>query len=893
VALEVGSVLGPYEILAPLGAGGMGRVFRARDSRLGRQVAIKALPEGVAADPERVARFDREARALAALNHPLIGAIYGVEETEAGRVLVLELVEGPTLADRLGRGPLPPDEALRIAGHVATALEAAHEQGIVHRDLKPANVKVRDDGAVKVLDFGLAKAGSAVSSPVLSDSPTGTAEATRDGVILGTAAYMSPEQARGRNADGRTDVWSFGCVLFEMLTGRRAFGGETVSDVIAAVLEREPDWHALPATTPPGVRRLLRRCLEKDPRRRLHQFADVRIEVEEALAARDEAASAGIAPAPGTRRWRALALASSGALVVAAAFMLARLRPAAAPPSSERAYASQLTRLGGSEAYGALAPDGRSFAFSSYHGGTSDIWLRQVSGGEPVRLTNDAALEVDLVYAPDGETLYFVRAEPGSFSVWRIGALGGPARRVAGDAREPAPSPDGRLLAYVGTAGDESVIVVTALDGSATRSLVRGATGPFEWPSWSPDGRRLSYIGGGPLAATNVFVVDVTSGETRQVTRFEKSGARIASQRWLPDGRRIAMAYAAGGSTFQNDLGILDTATGSITRLTLNVGQVLRWLSLSADGSRLVATASETRRELWKVPLGPDPDANGRAAVRLLDDSWDPTWTSVSRDGRTTLFNSAVTGGRNLWTMPLDASARPRQVTAFLGETVTHAALSPDGTRVAFASSATGTPELWPQGVDGSDLRQLTSDGAAASWPAWSPDGHWIAFGSPRDGSEGTWRVPAGGGPPEKVADGLFRGDWASRPDGGGTWMVTSLRGTKGLGLVTGVRLLDPERRAVLWQRELVGTMMSTPTFSPDARLISLPGWDRERSVIWTLDPASGEPRIAVRFPDPVPLSFRASWADQGRALVVNRSQQVSRIVLFDRFWEQGAPKGR
>jgi hypothetical protein len=198
--------------------------------------------------------------------------------------------------------------------------------------------------------------------------------------------------------------------------------------------------------------------------------------------------------------------------------------------------------------------------------------------------------------------------------------------------------------------------------------------------------------------------------------------------------------------------------------------------------------------------------------------------------------------------------------------------------------------------VDGSDLRQLTSDGAAASWPAWSPDGHWIAFGSPRDGSYGTWRVPAGGGAAEKVTDGLFRGDWASRPDGDGTLMVTSFRGTKGVGLVSGVRLLDPERRAVLWQRELVGTVTSTPSFSPDARLISLPGWDRERSVIWTLDPASGEPRVAVRFPDPVPLSFRASWADQGRALVVNRFHEVSRIVLFDRFWEQGASqdsKGR
>src|SRR2546426_9539243 len=278
---EVAARLGPYDILAPLGAGGMGEVYRARDTKLGRDVAIKILPELFAADPERLARFEREAHLLASLNHPHIAAIYGLEESNGPRALVLELVEGPTLADRIAEGAIPLAEALPLARQIADALQAAHEQGIIHRDLKPANIKVRPDGTVKVLDFGLAKlaeSSSAASGPglALSLSPTITTPAmmTGVGVILGTAAYMAPEQAKGRAADTRSDVWAFGCVLYEMLTGKRAFEGEDVSDTLAAVLRGEPDWNALPADVPPAIRTLLQRCLAKDRRQRI---ADISI----------------------------------------------------------------------------------------------------------------------------------------------------------------------------------------------------------------------------------------------------------------------------------------------------------------------------------------------------------------------------------------------------------------------------------------------------------------------------------------------------------------------------------------------------------------------------------------------------------------------------------------
>ncbi len=286
LALTPGARLGIYEIIASIGVGGMGEVYRATDTTLGRQVAIKILPDAFASDPERLARFEREARTLASLNHPHIAAIYGFEKSAGMHALVMELVEGPTLADRVAQGPISLDEALPIAKQIADALEAAHEQGIIHRDLKPANIKVRPDGAVKVLDFGLAKAmePTGAMSPNVSQSPTITTPAmTQAGIILGTAAYMSPEQAKGRTVDKRSDVWAFGAVLYEMLTGRRAFEGEDVSDTLARILMKEPDWTALPAAVPPAVVTVLRRCLQKDRKQRVRDLGDVSLALEGAF----------------------------------------------------------------------------------------------------------------------------------------------------------------------------------------------------------------------------------------------------------------------------------------------------------------------------------------------------------------------------------------------------------------------------------------------------------------------------------------------------------------------------------------------------------------------------------------------------------------------------------
>ena len=502
----IGRRIGAYQLQTLLGAGGMGEVFRARDTQLGRDVAIKILPRVFSSDPERRARFEREARMLATLNHPHIGAIYGVVDAEGVRALVLELVEGDTLADRLQRGPVPVTEALSIARQIADALDAAHEKGIIHRDLKPANIKITPDGVLKVLDFGLAKAGSEGGAADLTHSPTMTVGGTRDGIILGTAAYMSPEQARGRVVDKRTDVWAFACVLYEMLTGRLVFPGETVSDTIAAILEREPDWTVLPDSTPSAIRRLLRRCLQKEPKKRLRDIGDVRLELEDPQS--DTPASADARPG---RPHRGLSLTWSAMVIVAAAagaFALGRTaRPGIA--SSDAPTFSRVVRLTASAAHEmapAISPDGKWVAYLSDARGPTDVWVQFVGGGQPINLTANANLTLSsrsvvggLEISPDGSRILFQGGptEATANSTYSVPApLGGvPSRFLENGIAGARWSPDGKRLAFTlagGSAGD--AIWIADADGSNRRLLVR-AEGNIHahWPSWSADGRYIFF----------------------------------------------------------------------------------------------------------------------------------------------------------------------------------------------------------------------------------------------------------------------------------------------------------------------------------------------------------------------------------------------------------------
>ena len=498
--LSPGTRLGHYDVTAKIGEGGMGEVWQATDTQLNRQVALKILPDTFAGDPDRLSRFTREAQILASLNHPGIAAIYGIEEDEAEgrRALVLELVEGPTLADRISKGPIPLDEALPIAKQIAEALEAAHEAGVIHRDLKPANIKVKDDGTVKILDFGLAKALDSAPEGDASQSPTLTVAATQMGVIMGTAAYMSPEQARGKPVDKRADIWAFGCVLYEMLTGGKAFDGDDVSLTLSLVLQSQPATAALPASVPGAILRLVSRCLEKDRRRRLRDIGDAIAELDEATASTGPT-DAGGQPVHGAPVRRA-ALPWAAGLLVLAVLVAAwtALRPT---PPVEVTRFSITVPPGAAVGSVALSPDGRQVAYVVADADGERLYRRSMDALEPEVLRGAAGRPLFPFFSPDGEWVGFFERDGGTLR--KVPASGGPSVRVT-----DAPAPDGAAV----WTSDDTIVYATIAVGL----------------------RRVSALGGDPEAMTSRgsdlshTMGDVLPGGDVLFTARQTAGARVA-----------------------------------------------------------------------------------------------------------------------------------------------------------------------------------------------------------------------------------------------------------------------------------------------------------------------------------------------------------------------------
>src|SRR5216683_3095488 len=889
MALTSGTKVGPYEIVAPLGAGGMGEVYRARDTKLGRDVALKLLPPLFAADADRVERFEREARLLASHNHSHIGAIYGFEDAGNVPALVLELVEGDTLHDRVRRGPLPLSEALAVAQQIAEALDAAHRAGIIHRDLKPSNIKITPDGVVKVLDFGLAKAlATEGSGPDLSKSPTMTADGTIAGVILGTAAYMSPEQARGQPVDKRTDIWAFGCVLFEMLTGSAAFARETITDTIVAVVGAEPEWKSLPADTPGSIRRLLTRCLQKDARRRLHDIADARIELEDAMATPAEPL-----PVPAPRRSRLALSALSLAIATALVFLWAardRFGRPAAEPSRPDMRVIRLTDLPGLEESPAISPDGRSVAFTAGVGGKRQVFVQLLAGGAPLQITHDAVDHECPRWSPDSSSiLYFSPAVSGTVqgSIWEIPALGGVPRRVVNSVGCADVSPtDGRLALF--RLAKEGIQLVTApTDGSRFDVVAEFAPATYYlYPRWSPDGRWIAFQRGDSIRF-DIFVAPATGGEPRQLTRDNNMMSGFA---WLPDSTGIV--YSSGrGSTmpYLPTLGLWQVTLrdGSVRRVTSGETSYMS-PDISKSGAILVSRM-KFQTDIWKFPVDGAPTENVRRGVRVTRQTGQVLTPTAGPGNKEVAFLSDSGGHANLWVVNTESGGL-RQITHERDPNVAMGVpvWSPDGRAIAFVSSRGNqglTFGVWLVDSDGSNLRNVANPGLG---PAWSPDGRWVYY-STWSGVAATAvvlkKVPLDGGSTVTVRTERLRNViglhgatlyyLVERPFVDGT-PEFEIRTATPEDAPFRVLARIPSSRAPIWQ-------IVNPALSPDGKWLAQALTDGLTTNVWTLSIATGEWRQITDFGERATfIARRVSWSSDGRSILAAVAEGDSNIVLLE-----------
>jgi len=748
LALTPGTRLGVYEIVAPLGEGGMGQVWRATDTTLGRQVAIKILPDAFAADAERLARFEREAKTLASLNHPHIAAIYAVEKSGGTLALVMELVEGDDLSQRIARGAIPVEEALPIAKQIAEALEAAHEQGIIHRDLKPANIKVRADGTVKVLDFGLAKALDANASGATADnSPTITSPAmTQAGMILGTAAYMAPEQARGTAVDKRADVWAFGVVLYEMLTGQRLFTGATVSDTIAAVLKVEPDWTTLPTGTPTAIRRLLRRCLEKDRKRRLTDAGAARLEIDDALTASptaDGAVASGTSAA--TPRGRLAWMVAAAAVLVAAAMALPALRylretPTPAPPETRLEIvtpaASDLVSF-------AVSPDGRQIVFVASGDGASRLWVRPLDtlAAQPLAGTEGATYPF---WSPDSRSIGFFADN----QLKRLDLSGGAPQTLApaGLARGGAWSADGVILFAPGSTGPLSRVPAGGGDVVPVTTLGAGQLS-HRFPQFLPGRRQFLCYVQGAVETAGIYLGALDATAVTRVTAADTAGA------YLPTGPGSTEAFREGGWLLFGQQGTLvarrfDAAQGALSGDAVTVADALAIdaiynvgaLSVSATGLVTYRAGGVGRNQLtWFDRAGQALGTLGAPDATQFDPARSP-------DGRQVAVSRVAQGNIDLW---LIDAARTTRFT-FDSTPDRYPVWSPDGRRLVFGRQLrAGIWDLYQKPTNGPGAEALllaSSETKAAT--SWSPDGRSLLYtNSPPTTSRDVWVLPMAGDP--------------------------------------------------------------------------------------------------------------------------------------------------
>ena len=786
MAQSPGTKIGPYEIQAPLGAGGMGEVYRARDARLSRDVALKLLPAAFASNTERMARFEREAKILASLNHPGIAALYGFEESGGTSALVMELVEGPTLAGRLQRGPIPVAEALPIARQICEALEYAHERGVVHRDLKPANIKLAENDAVKILDFGLAKALETESPAAdISSSPTVSHLAMQTsgaGVILGTAAYMSPEQAKGKLPDRRADIWAFGCVLFEMLGGKHAFRGETVTEIFAGIIRDEPDWASLPVI-PPRLRELLARCLQKEPRQRLQAIGDVRISIEEILAGKPEASSAPAAAQRGDGLIKSLWWAGWLVAALGGAIFLIPWHKAA--PAPDPVIVSQIDppqnvfypTAGNQGGMPVLSPDGRHLAFVARDGqGKQMLWVRALdtTAARPVAGTEEAQ---NPFWSFDGRSLaYYAHGK-----MLRINASGGPPLVLCESqgGRGGDWSHEGVILF---TPNVWSQIHRVSDTGGTPQPVTRFDSGrrdvSHRWPQFLPDGKHfLFFARSNDPQQTGTYAASLDGGTPKLVLQNDSAAIYVPPGYLLFVRERTLLAQPFDPDKVARSGNPLPLAD----HLQVNSLIQRAAFSVSTEG-RLVYQAGSAlpgnARLLWFDVNGKQAGEVGTQGVYLTP--------RLSPDGTKLIYGTLQSGGTDdLWVYDLERRVQAR--ITFASGFFYNATWSPDGKTIIYASTLDGGYHLYRQASDGSGQasRILTED-AIENAPDWSADGRYLVFERipPRpDAHTEIWGLDlSGDGKPFPVVQGPYNSYTpALSPDG--RWVAYTTDETGGTSL--------------------------------------------------------------------------------------------------------------
>ncbi|MDA2934797.1 protein kinase [Acidobacteria bacterium AH-259-D05] len=795
----IGTTLSHYKVIEKIGQGGMGEVYRAKDTNLSREVAIKVLPEQFTQDPQRLARFEREAKLLASLNHPAIAAIYSFEHSDDIHFLVLELVEGETLAERVAKGPLPVEEALEVCRQIAEGVEAAHEKGVIHRDLKPANVKVTPEGKVKILDFGLAKAfESEVPVTDISQSPTLTEEMTRAGVILGTAAYMSPEQARGKPVDKRADIFALGAVLYELLTGKRVFEGETITETIAAVLKSEPDWEGLPENTPSIIRFLLNQCLEKDAHERLQHVGDARIQIKNALKEPATTSPIGVIGAVQPAHWKSVIRWSLASLVVGtiiASLAVWNLKPqlTSAPQSIRRYRISPLpnTRLGGAGAgnYLTLSSDGRYLVYIAVDSEGRQLYLQSLDSFEPTVLPGTEGAHHPF-FSPDGRWVAFFA----DGKLKKVLLSGGSTITVteAGKVHHGGTwGSDGRII--FGQSND--VLMQVPDSGGAPEALSTFEEGETDhlWPELLPGGKALLFtIFRGDLASSRIAVLSLETKERRILLDEQAYNARYA-----PTGHII---YARGGTLMAvpfdvQQLEVVGTPVPILENVSYRGGGAVDF-SFSREGSLVYISGvnntlvwldregrtfpvTETKRQTWGEPrLSPDgqhlalTDRDGGPNIWIYEmargiftpinvegSNQNPVWTP---DGKRLTFSSGPSGRSDIFWMPADGSGDAEQLTTS-EELQTPTSWSPDGV-LAYSEGTVSESDIWTLSLeDERSPQSFLATRFSEKQPVFSPDGRWIAFTSDQSGRDEIYvkSYPDEGGITSISTDGGNQPVWA------------------------------------------------------------------------------------------------------------------------------------